>query len=164
MPDVEIVAEADLDFENFKKRAEFREQFGGDGELYGRPDDMSSRPGTPSTFTTLTEMSPYKHRDATGSRSSSRTRLGEIDESEQGTSYAPGYQQAPLADGYVDVSIPATPLDTEEVLGPSQSHQPLVDAKERDHRGDDGGAEYFGRSVRNEDTSYDRFRIPRKAL
>jgi len=164
MPDVEIVAEADLDFENFKKRAEFREQFGGDGELYGRPDDMSSRPGTPSTFTTLTEMSPYKHRDATGSRSSSRTRLGEIDESEQGTSYAPGYQQAPLADGYVDVSIPATPLDTEEVLGPSQSHQPLVDAKERDHGGDDGGAEYFGRSVRNEDTSYDRFRIPRKAL
>jgi hypothetical protein len=158
MPNVEIVAEADLDFENFKKRAEFREQFGGDGELYGRPDDFSSRPGTPSTFTTLTEMGPYRHRDATGSRSSSRTRLGEIDEPEQGTSYARGYQKAPPVDGFVDVSIPATPLDAEDVLGASHSRQPLVDANERENRDDDGGAGYFGRSLRYEDTSYDRFR------
>lgn len=158
MPNMEFVAETDLDFENFKKRAEFREQFGGDGELYGRPDDFSSRPGTPSTFTTFSEMGPYKHRDAADSRSSSKTRLGEISEPEVGTSYAKGYQQAPLADGFVDVSIPATPLDAEEVLGPSHSHQPLVGANERDYRDDDSGAEYFGRSLRNEDTSYDRFR------
>jgi len=161
MPDVEIVAESDLDFENFKKRAEFREQFGGDGELYGRADDLSSRPGTPSTFTTLTEMAPYKHRATSDSRSSSRTRLGEINEPEVGTSYAQGYRQAPAADGFVDVSIPATPLDAEEVLGPSHSRQPLVDAHERDYGDDDGGAEYFGRSLRNEDTSYDRFRAAR---
>jgi hypothetical protein len=158
MPAVEIVAEADLDFENFKKRAEFREQFGGDGELYGRPDDFSSRPGTPSTFTTFTEMGPYRHRDATGSRNSSRTRLGDIEEPEQGTSYAPGYRQAPLAEGFVDVSIPATPLDADEVLRASNSRQPLVGMNETDYTEADGGAEYFGRSLRNEDTSYDRFR------
>jgi hypothetical protein len=156
MPNVELVAEADLDFENFKKRAEFREQFGGDGELYGRPEDMSSRPGTPSTFTTFTERGPYRMRD-TGSRASSRTRLGEIDEPEQGVSYAPGYRQAPVADGLVDVSIPATPLDAEEVLRGANSRQPLMDADEK-YPEDDGGAAYFDRSLRNEDTSYERYR------
>jgi hypothetical protein len=158
VPPVEIVAESDLDFENFKKRAEFREQFGGDGELYGRPEDFSSRPGTPSTLTTLTEMGLYRHRDTTNSRSSSRTRLGEIEEPDQGTSYAPGYRQAPPVDGFVDVSIPATPLDVEEVLRPTGSRQPLVDTDERGYADDDGGVGYFERSLRNEDTSYDRFR------
>jgi hypothetical protein len=165
MPNVEIVAESDLDFENFKKRAEFREQFGGDGELYGRPDDFSSRPGTPSTFATFTEMGPYRHRDATGSRASSRTRLGDVEDNEDaaGTSYAPGYRQAaPAETGLVDVSIPATPLDADEVLRGTSSRQPLMD--EREHGEDDGGAGYFGRSLRNEDTSYDRFRIPRKGI
>jgi hypothetical protein len=161
MPAVELVDEADLDFENFRKRAEFREQFGGDGELYGRPDDFSSRPGTPSTFTTLTEMGPYRHRDATGSRTSSRTRLGEMEDAEQGTSYAPGYRQAPLAEGFVDVSIPATPLDAEEVLRASNSRQPLVGMDEKDYAETDHGAEYCGRSLLNEDTSYDRFRSTR---
>jgi hypothetical protein len=156
MPKMEIVAEADLDFENFKKRAEFREQFGGDGELYGRPEDMSSRPGTPSTFTTFTDMGPYRHRD-TASRASSRTRLGDIDEPEQGVSYAPGYRQAPAAEGFVDVNIPATPLDAEEVLRATGSRQPLMDFDEKNTE-DDGGAGYFRQSLRNEDTSYDRYR------
>jgi hypothetical protein len=161
MPNVEIVAESDLDFENFKKRAEFREQFGGDGELYGRPDDFSSRPGTPSTFTTFTERGPYRHRDATGSRASSRTRLGDFEGTEDvtGTSYAPGYRPAPPAEtGFVDVSIPATPLDADEVLRGTSSRQPLFD---REHGHDDGGAGYFGGSLRDEDTSYDRFRSTR---
>jgi hypothetical protein len=158
MPNVEIVAESDLDFENFKKRAEFRELFGGDGELYGRPDDFSSRPGTPSTFTTFTERGPYRHRDATGSRASSRTRLGDFEETEDGTgtSYAPGYRPAPPAEtGFVDVSIPATPLDADEVLRGTSSRQPLVDSE------NDGGSGYFGGGLRNEDTSYDRFRSTR---
>lgn len=158
MPNMEFVAEDDLDFENFKKRAEFREQFGGDGELYGRPDDLSSRPGTPSTFTTFTDTGPYRIRDTTGSGASSRrssmTRLGDVGD-EQGTLYAKGYQQASPRDDFVDVSIPATPLDTEEVLRAGNSRQPLVDP---DERGDDGGAGYFGRSLRHEETSYDRFR------
>lgn len=158
MPNVELVAESDLDFENFKKRAEFREQFGGDGELYGRPEDFSSRPGTPSTFTTLTERGPFRD---TASRASSRTRLGEGDEPEQGTSYAQGYRKAPLADGFVDVSIPAIPLDTGEVLRATGSRQPLVGTDEKDYVEDDGDAGYFGRSLRDEDTAYDRFRSMR---
>jgi hypothetical protein len=81
-----------------------------------------------------------------------------MEEPDQGTSYAPGYQQAPPVDGFVDVSIPATPLDVEEVLRPAGSRQPLVDADERDYADDDGGVGYFERSLRNEDTSYDRFR------
>ncbi|KAK8209743.1 putative DUF221 domain protein [Phyllosticta capitalensis] len=41
----EIVTDAQMDFENYKNRPEFREEFGGDGELY-------SRPSTPTTFRT----------------------------------------------------------------------------------------------------------------
>jgi calcium permeable stress-gated cation channel len=188
MPRMELVAESDLDFENFKKRAEFREEFGGDGALYGRPEDlMSSRPGTPSTFQTMntyTDMQapPYRVRDTaspTGSRASSRTRLGEVD---QGTSYAQGYHRpAPrLDDGFqevdIAVSIPATPFDPEgEVLAATGSRQPLVKRKpiggtdtgmydsDRDGEEDLG---YFGRGMggrAHEDTSYDteRFRQQR---
>ena len=86
------------------------------------------------------------------------TRLGEAEEPQQGTSYPQGYQQAPPVEGFVDVSIPATPLDADEVLRASSSRQPLVDPYERDEAEDDGGAGYFGRNLRNEDTSYDRFR------
>lgn len=110
LPRIELIPESDLDFANFKKRAEFRDQFGGDGQLYGKPEDIasSSRPGTPSTFTTTTtttttttattfaEHSPYTRgqRGATPahSRASSRTKLGE--EMEQGTAYPRGYQRA----------------------------------------------------------------------
>jgi calcium permeable stress-gated cation channel len=42
----EVVAESDLDFENFKNREDFRGEFGGDGDLYGRSEDIS-RTGTP---------------------------------------------------------------------------------------------------------------------
>jgi hypothetical protein len=43
----EVVAESDLDFENFKNRDDFRGEFGGDGDLYGRAEDPISRTGTP---------------------------------------------------------------------------------------------------------------------
>ncbi|KAF1841867.1 DUF221-domain-containing protein [Cucurbitaria berberidis CBS 394.84] len=139
IPNIELVAESDLDFENFKKRAEFREQFGGDGELYGRPDDFSSRPGTPSTFTTLTDMnSPYRHRDSAGSRVSSRTRLGDMEEPEQGTSYPQGYQRTPRAD---DGFQPMGAAVSNEGLQTTSSRQPLVSGDNRD-----------------EDTSYEQFR------
>ncbi|KAK7540392.1 hypothetical protein IWX49DRAFT_555212 [Phyllosticta citricarpa] len=47
----EIVTEAQMDFENYKNRPEFREEFGGDGELY-------SRPSTPTTFRTGFDSRP----------------------------------------------------------------------------------------------------------
>ncbi|KAH5348161.1 hypothetical protein HBI48_180920 [Parastagonospora nodorum] len=159
MPNVELVAEGDLDFENFKKHAEFREQFGGDGELYGRPEDMSSRPGTPSTFTTFTERAPYRLRE-TGSRASSVTRLGDIEDPEQGVEYAPGYRQAPAGDGIVGGGIHAMPLDAEQVLETTSSQQPLmhVDQKHAENDGDEG---YFHQNSSNEDTSYERYRSAR---
>ena len=47
----EVVPESQLDFEHFKDRPEFREAFGGDGGLYGRPEDLiSERSNTPRSF------------------------------------------------------------------------------------------------------------------
>ena len=47
----EVVPESRLDFGYFKDRADFREDFGGDGDLYGRPTDLiSERSGTPASF------------------------------------------------------------------------------------------------------------------
>jgi hypothetical protein len=166
MPNVEVIEEADLDFENFKRRAEFREEFGGDGELYGRPEDLISRPGTPSTFTTFVENPPYdsprgkRHSGSlAGSRASSRTRMDEKDEGE-GHSYAKGYQHTPTTDtlgeqDMVDVHIPVTPLDADEMLNRAVSRQPLVGRHSRDSSAD--GA-YFGRTRRYEDTSYEGYR------
>ena len=52
----EVVAEGDLDFTNFKDRADFAGEHGGDGELYGRPIDLiSERSGTPMSFMTSEE-------------------------------------------------------------------------------------------------------------
>ena len=48
----EIVNENQMDFEHWKNKPEFREESGGDGELYGRPADMISRPDTPSSMMT----------------------------------------------------------------------------------------------------------------
>ncbi|RMZ72093.1 DUF221 domain [Pyrenophora seminiperda CCB06] len=144
LPRMELVTESELDFAHFKKRAEFREQFGGDGELYGRPDDFSSHPGTPSTFTTLTEMGPYYGGRGSGtassSRASSRTHLGTKEglEEDQGTSYARGYRQPD--DGFgevvgVDLDSPATPLTADTPLRREDSRQRLVSH-------DAGGAGY----------------------
>ena len=168
MPNVEVVEEADLDFENFKRRAEFREEFGGDGELYGRPEDLISRPGTPSTFTTFVENSPYGSPRAKrysgslpGSRRSSftSTRLAGTKDEGEGHSYAKGYQHAPLADAYpeqdlVDVNLPGTPLDADDMLRASDSRQPLVDRRSRDSSPADA---YFNRSMRG-NTSYESYR------
>ncbi|KAF1933928.1 DUF221-domain-containing protein [Didymella exigua CBS 183.55] len=162
MPNMEVVEEADLDFENFKRRAEFREEFGGDGALYGRPEDLVSRPGTPSTFTTFVENSPHLKRNSAspaGSRASSRTRFGEKERDQgEGHTYAKGYQHTPTTDMFqeqdmVDVDIPATPLDADEMLRASNSRQPLMD---RSRDGSPAGG-YFNRSMRD-NTSYESYR------
>ncbi len=47
----EVVPEAHLDFGYFKDRTDFAEEHGGDGELYGRPQDLvSERSSTPRSF------------------------------------------------------------------------------------------------------------------
>lgn len=44
-PAVEVVSDADIDAERFRYRPEFRDEFGGGGQLYGRPEDAIG--GTP---------------------------------------------------------------------------------------------------------------------
>ncbi len=135
-PLMELVNDSELDFENFKKRAEFRDQFGGEGELYGKTDDFSSRPGTPSTFMSAQKpMSPIRRKGVPGSPLGSPIRMGERDY-DQGTSYPQGYQQPPRIDDdfqrvSLDHSISVTPLESEEVLRPSSSRQPLVNSSGR---------------------------------
>lgn len=61
----EAVPESQLDFGYFKDRHDFAEGNGGDGELYGRPQDLiSERSGTPQSF--------FGRGSANGSPSSSR--------------------------------------------------------------------------------------------
>ncbi|KAB9006567.1 hypothetical protein FH972_026921 [Carpinus fangiana] len=95
-PHFEFVADGDTDFENFKRRAEFREEFGGEGELYGRPDD-TSRPGTPGsrmsmmsmgTTAVLGDLRSRSHSPHT--RDSSQTRTGGEDDG-TGVVYPKGY-------------------------------------------------------------------------
>ncbi|GIZ37497.1 hypothetical protein CKM354_000094200 [Cercospora kikuchii] len=96
-------------FEHYKNRPEFRDEAGGDGELYGRAGDMI-RPGTPSSIATgLTRVgdwdSDYGHsREASGnsdyhhdrsgsqSRDTSRTR---VPGAEAGYAMPAGYHQTP---------------------------------------------------------------------
>ncbi|KAI5360783.1 Putative calcium-dependent channel, 7TM region phosphate [Septoria linicola] len=102
----EMVDENNMDFEHYKNRPEFRDEAGGDGELYGRAGDMI-RPGTPSSIATgLTRAgtwdSEYGHsREASGnsdyhdrsgsqSRETSRTRVAET-----GYTMPAGYHQTP---------------------------------------------------------------------
>ncbi|KAL2355490.1 putative DUF221 domain protein [Cryomyces antarcticus] len=87
----EIVSEARMDFEYYKNRPEFREQYGGDGEMYGRPADLI-RPGTPASF--VTQDCHPNNSTRSSSRDSEATRIGH---GEDGTSYPTGYQKAPLA-------------------------------------------------------------------
>ena len=54
----EVVPENALDFANFKNRADFAEEHGGDGELYGRPEDLiSERSRTPMSAMSDDELS-----------------------------------------------------------------------------------------------------------
>ena len=63
----EVVPESRLDFGYFKDRADFRDEYGGDGDIYGRPTDLiSERSGTPHSFM------GHHSRGGSGSPSSSR--------------------------------------------------------------------------------------------
>ncbi|KAK4495809.1 hypothetical protein PRZ48_013077 [Zasmidium cellare] len=102
----EIVNENEMDFEHYKDRPEFRDEAGGDGELFGRAGDMI-RPGTPSSVTTGftrtgTFESDYSRydRSASGSRdpygrSRSESRDSERKGADVGMVYPAGYHQTP---------------------------------------------------------------------
>lgn len=59
----EVVPESHLDFGYFKDRTDFSEEHGGDGELYGRPQDLvSERSSTPRSFLDRDGGSPSSSR------------------------------------------------------------------------------------------------------
>ena len=89
----EIVDESQLDFANFKDRAEFRDELGGDGELYGRPADALRRGSGHSSMTNLTGYIAHD-RSRSDSRDSERTR---VDGGAGGTTYPSGYHKASSA-------------------------------------------------------------------
>ncbi|KAF1987095.1 DUF221-domain-containing protein [Aulographum hederae CBS 113979] len=81
----EFVHESDIDFENFKNRADFQDA-GGDGDLYGR----TSRPDTPSTFVGGAGYASHD-RGRSSSRDSDRTAA----DVGVGVTYPTGYHQTP---------------------------------------------------------------------
>jgi len=163
----ELVDEAAADFEHFKRRREFREEFGGDGELYGRPGDVLSRPGTPST---LSFGAPPKRIAAPdqSSRASSNTR---VDEGE-GTTYDRGYRPASSHDvdepmggessrvGSIDIALPTPGLSGNDIL---TAVRDAADANSNKNGGDAwllGNTHSVARKPvgSNEDTSYETYR------
>ncbi|CAD6570668.1 MAG: hypothetical protein ASARMPREDX12_003798 [Alectoria sarmentosa] len=59
----EVVPESHLDFGYFKDRTDFSDEHGGDGELYGRPQDLvSERSSTPRSFMGRDGGSPSSSR------------------------------------------------------------------------------------------------------
>lgn len=95
----EIVNEHEMDVEHYKNRPEFRDEAGGDGELYGQAQDII-RPGTPSTMTTRNRtgtMNTYDSRSRSQSHERSRSDSRESDRTRVGgeTEYPRGYHQTP---------------------------------------------------------------------
>lgn len=89
----ELVDEHNMDFENYKNRPEFRDEAGGDGELYGHAGDLV-RPGTPSTTITgfsragTFDSSYTAHsRDNSGQSSFNNSRNHSRNISQQETAY-----------------------------------------------------------------------------
>ncbi|KAF2709567.1 DUF221-domain-containing protein [Pleomassaria siparia CBS 279.74] len=151
IPQVEIVKEKDLNFGNFKRRAEFREEFGGDGELYGRPEDSVSRPATPLTFVTMTDVGLYPGGEssktdmdeAEWTRGNSVTEVGYhgARAAELGTQYQRGYQATRRMEEFdsVDIDIPTSPFEMDDILRAGQesenSKQSLLDRQTSEERG-----------------------------
>jgi hypothetical protein len=82
----EIVDESKMDFENFKNRADFKSEFGGDGDMYGRPEDLV-RSGTPIGTHGAEHVRSF-------SRDSQRTLRDPADRG-VGTVYPEGYHKTP---------------------------------------------------------------------
>jgi len=134
----EIVDEDAADFENFKRRQEFREEFGGEGELYGQPDDQLSRPGTPSA---LRFDAPPMRVNTAGEPSPTASSKTGVDDG-QGTTYERGYRPASSRDG-VNESVRGGSSRLESVdlatpvpgMGADESSAAVHDAA----NGNDGG-------------------------
>jgi hypothetical protein len=171
VPGFEMVPENRLDFAYFKNRAEFNEEHGGNGGIYGKPEDIvrsdtpgsqwtddTSRPGTPGTpkigvrrnFTDHTMPLPY---DAN---------KGDI-----GYGHGPLYGHRNDSETNLVSGAAAMPLATPGNETPPRQHRD--DSQERRAPGFLGGGPrgYGGLPQAEEDTdvdpmSYDYFRSRRQ--
>lgn len=97
----EVVPETQLDFGYFMSRAEFGDAHGGDGELFGRPEDLiSERSGTPRSFMSRGASDDASSRDSSPGRGFSPSGRAY---SPSGRSYSPA-GRGPQRTAYRDVS------------------------------------------------------------
>nr|POE94257.1 uncharacterized protein CFP56_16497 [Quercus suber] len=95
----EFVDEHNMDFEHYKNRPEFRNEAGGDGQLFGHSQDIT-RPGTPGSRMTRagtvdsfdSHQRDSYYRSRSHSRDSERTK---VNEDGAGVEYPRGYHQTP---------------------------------------------------------------------
>ena len=136
----EIVGEDEMDFSHYKNRPEFRDEAGGDGELYGRPNDLVRRTSG-STVATQEGFILPGQLSRTQSRDSSVTRVGASNET--GTTYAAGYHKTA---NFVRDQSPASSIRSMDIGGVDRFRP------RQDSNGSDGqigllsSAARFGRS------------------
>ena len=152
----EIVSESEMDFENFKKREEFREEFGGGGELYGRADDQSrhgSRPGSITSMSTMGMMGMKRSESPAGdSRGSSRTHVPEMD---NGTMYPRGYHTAASAGLRSDSPDPGLGKNSVDITA---SGHPAFRDDGADSRRGSGSGRLLRRAASMGQTDYEPYR------
>ncbi|KXL51160.1 hypothetical protein M433DRAFT_60773 [Acidomyces richmondensis BFW] len=148
----EFVPDHQLDFEHYKNRPEFRDEAGGDGELFGYARDIV-RPGTPGSWTTMTRTATmdssnfdtysgrysrsesrdaYYNRSRSGSGDSERTRVGGVGGGQE-TEYPRGYHQTPstLRDHSPDTFMESHRPYASGELRPKESREGLVGSAAR---------------------------------
>lgn len=173
----EIVHEGQLDFQHYKNRPEFRDESGGDGELYGRAQDIV-RTGTPGSFMAgdaISRTNTMESRSRSASRDSEQTRVADG----HGVEYPKGYHQTPSA---LREHSPARSVDSVDVgsgrwgrRDESQTREGLVSSAARMGRSPPPPAQYNpslpseygpartpGSTPGEEETSYDYFRRGRQ--
>lgn len=98
----EVVGEHQLDYEYWKDRPEFREEHGGDGELFGHAPDYI-RPGTPSSMMsghtrpgTWDSARTRSHSRDVYSRDRSDSDTTRVNDEAGGVEYPRGYHKTPV--------------------------------------------------------------------
>ena len=137
----EVVPESQLDFGFFMNRTDFRESHGGDGELYGRPEDLiSERSGTPRSF-----MSRRGSDSMNSSRASSPAGR---DYSPSGRPYSPARRAQQQQPAYRDISETDLGMGDPRALyarGRNESESRLLSgAQPPGHTVEEPGHEQFG--------------------
>ena len=157
----EVVPESELDFAYFKDRAEFGDEHGGEGELYGRPADLvSERSHTPRSFSfgpddgrersvsPASSVSGLRHMQSQESHLAYRDFSGDAGRSRvMGTQGRPGFGR--------------TDSETDSVRG-------LLKDDERNSEGDGrdrwrGGGYSGALGLGDEDTGYEAYRLGKGA-